>query len=176
MDFGSSWARDGDSKKLHVGAVHPPFPPTRGKTRSRRLRPRGAGPPVLAVKLASACAVNGKIILIPPDSLLPELTQITNHTGLSRHAAMQKMKRILFEALAAAFMTFGAISVLITIESIKVDFRRQSLRKGEIGGTVHELPTPAWLLVTVTLFGIAFFINCHARRLRIDQSPSAEKI
>ena len=75
------------------------------------------------------------------------------------------MKRISLEALSAVFLTFGAIGVLITIESLKADFT-EAARKGVGGGLMERLPTPAWILLTVVLLGIAFYVSHHARRLR----------
>lgn len=78
---------------------------------------------------------------------------------------LQKMKRIFLEAFSAAFLTFGAIGVLNTITSIKAHFT-EAAHKGVGGGFNERLSTSVWILVTVVLLGIAFYVSHHARRLR----------
>jgi hypothetical protein len=87
-------------------------------------------------------------------------------------SVLQNMKRILLEAFSAVFLTFGAISVLVTVGSISADFKGLPLHKGQRGGLLDRLPTPVWGVTTVLLLGIAFYINSHARRLRSHHSES----
>ena len=73
--------------------------------------------------------------------------------------------------VSAAFLTFGAIGVVGAIESIKVHFS-ETADKGVGGGLAERIPPLAWILVSVSLLGIAFYVSHHARRMRRTGSVS----
>lgn len=78
------------------------------------------------------------------------------------------MKRVLFEALAATFMTLGAVGVLITLGSTKNLFDKLVLH----GPTMNRHTVDALISTTIgflsaaCILGIAFYFNGLAGRLR----------
>lgn len=80
-----------------------------------------------------------------------------------------KMNRIFFEVVSAAFLACGAFGVVGAIESIKLHFL-ETAPKGVGGGLAEKIPTLTWILVSVVLLGIVFYVSHHARLMRRSDS------
>ena len=80
---------------------------------------------------------------------------------------VQKLKRFFFEALAAAFMAFGAVGVVTTV-SAAATFKSAPAHKPADRG-LAGLPPYALAIGTALILGMAFYFNGHACRMRRDQ-------